>query len=100
MREDKKTKENLIHRITGIRPEERPAVVWSLLYIVALFLAYYVLRPIRDELGVASGINNLPWLFSGTLLAMLVATPLFGYAVRRFSRKRFIAISYRFSQST
>ncbi|MCB2255143.1 MFS transporter [Pseudomonas chlororaphis] len=87
---------NFVSRLTGIRPDELTAVAWSLIYIVTLFLAYYVLRPIRDELGVAGGVNNLPWLFTGTLLAMLVATPLFGYAVRRFSRKRFIAISYRF----
>jgi len=40
-------------RLTGVRPEEAPAVLWSMLYVIALFLAYYVLRPIRDELGVA-----------------------------------------------
>ena len=53
----------------------------------ALFLAYYVLRPIRDELGVAGGVKNLPWLFTGTLLAMLAANPLFAYAVRRWPPK-------------
>ncbi|MDR0378887.1 MAG: MFS transporter [Candidatus Accumulibacter sp.] len=86
----------LIQRITGARPDEVPAVVWSVIYIVTLFLAYYVLRPIRDELGVAGGIGNLPWLFTGTLLAMLVVSPLFACVVRRFPRGRFIAISYRF----
>ncbi|WP_430309369.1 NTP/NDP exchange transporter [Pseudomonas sp. PONIH3] len=98
MQEEKKNEKpaGLVSRLAGIRPDEQAAVAWSLIYIVALFLAYYVLRPIRDELGVAAGVNNLPWLFTGTLVAMLVATPLFGYAVRRFSRKRFIAISYRF----
>ncbi len=96
MREEGDAEANIIQRITGIRPEEAPAVAWSLAYIVALFLAYYVLRPIRDELGVAGGVKNLPWLFTGTLLAMLLVTPLFGYAVRRFTRARFIAISYRF----
>jgi len=33
-----------------VRPEERRAVVWALLYVGALFLSYYVLRPIRDEM--------------------------------------------------
>lgn len=87
---------DFVERTTGIQPKERAAVAWALVYIIALFLAYYVLRPIRDELGVAGGVKNLPWLFTGTLLAMLIATPLFGYAVRRFSRRRFIVISYRF----
>ena len=85
-----------LQRSTGARSEELPAVSWSLVYIIALFLAYYVLRPIRDELGVAGGVGNLPWLFTGTLLAMLAVSPLFAYAVRRFSRDRLIRISYRF----
>ena len=98
MQEEKDTENqmNRVSRLTGVHPHEQATVAWSLIYIVALFLAYYVLRPIRDELGVAGGVNNLPWLFTGTLVTMLVATPLFGYAVRHFSRKSFIAISYRF----
>ena len=83
-------------RLAGVRPEEAPAVLWSMLYVIALFLAYYVLRPIRDELGVAGGVQNLPWLFTGTLLAMLVASPLFALAVRNLPRRQFIALAYRF----
>lgn len=86
----------LLQRLAGVRPEEAPAVLWSMLYVVALFLAYYVLRPIRDELGVAGGVQNLPWLFTGTLLAMLVASPLFALAVRSLPRRQFIALAYRF----
>jgi AAA family ATP:ADP antiporter len=41
-------------------------------------------------------VRNLPWLFTGTLLAMLAVNPLFAYAVRRWPRERFIAIAYRF----
>ncbi|MGR9235088.1 AAA family ATP:ADP antiporter [Rhizobium leguminosarum] len=85
-----------IQRVTGAKPEEVPALAWSLLYVITIFLAYYVLRPIRDELGIAGGVDNLPWLFTGTMLTMLAASPLFAYAVRRFPRERFIAISYRF----
>ncbi|WP_372380924.1 NTP/NDP exchange transporter [Xanthomonas sp. NCPPB 1754] len=87
---------SLWQRLAGVRPEEAPAVLWSMLYVIALFLAYYVLRPIRDELGVAGGIENLPWLFSGTLLAMLVASPLFALTVRSLPRRKFIALAYRF----
>jgi AAA family ATP:ADP antiporter len=87
---------SLWQRLTGVRPEETPAVLWSMLYVIALFLAYYVLRPIRDELGVAGGVQNLPWLFTGTLLAMLVVSPLFALAVRSLPRRQFIALAYRF----
>ena len=83
-------------RLAGIRNEEASAVLWSMLYVIALFLAYYVLRPIRDELGVASGVENLPWLFTGTLVTMLVASPLFALAVRALPRHQFIPLCYRF----
>lgn len=85
-----------MRRIVDIRSEEIPALMWSWLYIFALFLAYYVLRPIRDNLGVAGGVKNLPWLFTGTLIAMLIINPLFAAAVRRWTREKFIAITYRF----
>ena len=85
-----------LRRVIDVRPAEARALAWSWLYVFSLFLAYYVLRPIRDELGVAGGVRNLPWLFTGTLLAMLAVNPLFAYAVRRWPRERFIAIAYRF----
>jgi ATP:ADP antiporter, AAA family len=85
-----------VRRMIDVRPAETSALAWSWLYVFALFLAYYVLRPIRDELGVAGGVRNLPWLFTGTLLAMLAVNPLFAFAVRRWPRERFIAIAYRF----
>lgn len=79
-----------------IRPGEGQAMAWSFLYVFVLFVAYYVLRPIRDELGVAGGVKNLPWLFTGTLLTMLAISPAFGWLVRRMPRPRFIAWSNRF----
>ena len=80
----------------GVKPEEARILAWSWLYVFALFLAYYTLRPIRDELGAAGGVGNLPWLFTGTLLAMLLLTPLYGWLVKRWRREQFIALAYRF----
>ncbi|MFP3554895.1 MFS transporter [Paraburkholderia sp. SIMBA_049] len=85
-----------LRRVVDVRPGETKALAWAWLYVFALFLAYYVMRPIRDELGVAGGVRNLPWLFTGTLLAMLVVNPLFAWSVRRWTRERFVAIAYRF----
>ncbi|MEX3021673.1 NTP/NDP exchange transporter [Kluyvera sp. STS39-E] len=86
----------LLKNCFHIKDNEVSAVLWSWLYIFSLFLAYYLLRPIRDELGVASGIKNLPWLFSATLIAMLAFNPLFSWAVRKWQRETFIRITYRF----
>jgi ATP:ADP antiporter, AAA family len=85
-----------IQRWTNVDQHEAPAVGWSFVYILSLFLAYYVLRPIRDEAGLSNGLQNLPWLISGTFLAIAVASPLFALLVRRYARDRFIVISYRF----
>ncbi|MBB4596477.1 NTP/NDP exchange transporter [Xanthomonas arboricola] len=85
-----------LQRLGNVRASETRALAWACLYVFVLFLAYYVLRPIRDELGVAGGVRNLPWLFTGTLVAMLTINPLFSYVVRSWPRERFIAITYRF----
>jgi len=85
-----------LQRIFKVAPNELPQVLWSLLYVLALFLAWYLLRPIRDDMGIAGGVRNLPWLFTATLIATFALSPLFAMAVRRFPRKRFIALSYRF----
>ncbi|SEQ14848.1 NTP/NDP exchange transporter [Basfia succiniciproducens] len=79
-----------------VKSNEKQALLWSWLYVFALFLAYYTLRPIRDELGAAGGVTQLTWLFTGTLVAMLMLTPLYGYLVKHWKREKFITISYRF----
>ncbi|WP_447951696.1 NTP/NDP exchange transporter [Chryseobacterium koreense] len=79
-----------------VKPDEVKALTWGWLYIFVLFIAYYVLRPIRDELGVAGGVENLSWLFLGTLLSMIALNPLYACATKKWSREKFIALTYRF----
>ncbi len=72
------------------------ALAWSWLYFFSILSAYYVIRPIRDEIGAAGGIENLPWLFTGTLCGMLIANPPFSALVTRLAPVRFISWTYRF----
>ncbi len=92
--------ESLAHRLLGkvmnVRPEEPQLLGWSWLYIFSVLSSYYIIRPIRDEMGVASGVENLPWLFTGTLLGMMAINPPFAALVAKLPRARFIAIAYRF----
>jgi len=85
-----------LSRMVAVRPEEMRALLWSFLYFFALLASYYVLRPLRDEMGIAGGVRNLQWLFTATFVAMLAAVPIFGAMVARLPRKRFIPIVYHF----
>src|SRR3984957_6763946 len=86
----------LLNKMIDVRPSEVPALAWSWLYIFSLLSSYYIMRPIRDQMGVAGGVNNLQWLFTGTLIGMLLLNLPFSYLVKTFPREKFIAISYRF----
>ena len=73
-----------------------PVVGWCWLYIFSVLSSYYIMRPIRDQAGVAGGVNNLQWLFTGTLVGMLVLNIPFAYLVKKLPRTRFIPITYHF----
>ena len=83
-------------RLTGARPEEAGLVLLSALYFFFILSAYYVIRPIREEMAVAGGVENIPWLFTGTLVGMLLVHPIFAAVVSRWTRRRFVTVTYRF----
>jgi len=94
------TAPTIFHRLlriaVAVKPNEVRALFLSFIYYFLILSSYYVIRPIRDEFGAASGVENLPWLFTGTLVVMLIANTAFAALVARFSRRRFIPIAYRF----
>jgi AAA family ATP:ADP antiporter len=83
-------------RVPALRPGEGKALAWSFAYFFCLLAGYYVLRPLRDEMGVAGGVRNLQWLFTATFLTMLAAVPVYGALVARLPRRRFIPLVYHF----
>jgi AAA family ATP:ADP antiporter len=86
----------LLRKAVDVKADEVRALVLGFVYYFFILSSYYIIRPIRDEMGVAGGVENLPWMFTGTLVAMLVANALFAALVTKFSRRRFIPIAYRF----
>src|SRR6202021_3907651 len=76
--------------------QERAAALWSFAYFFVLLAGYYVLRPLRDQMGIAGGVRNLPWLFTATFVALIVAQPLYGALVAKLPRARFIPLVYHF----
>ncbi|TBU98530.1 NTP/NDP exchange transporter [Stutzerimonas kirkiae] len=86
----------VVARLFNLKPGEAPAVLAGLLMFFLLFAGYFMLRPVRETMGVAGGVNNLQWLFTGTFVATLVALPLFGWLASRVSRRRIVPWSYGF----
>jgi AAA family ATP:ADP antiporter len=86
----------LMRRIITVQPNEIQALGWSWIYIFSLLMSYYIMRPIRDDMAIAAGIQNLAWLFTATLVTMILLNVPFGALVRALPRASFIAITYRF----
>ncbi len=82
--------------LATVQPAERRAVGWSFGYFFSLLCGYYILRPVRDEMGILGGVDQLQWLFTGTLIAMLCAVPIYGWLVGRYQRRTFLPAVYLF----
>ena len=85
-----------VYRLAQIESTERRAFCWSFIYFFSLLCGYYIIRPIRDALGIVGGVENLQWLFTSVFVAMLVAVPLFGWVTSRFPRRQFLPFIYYF----
>ncbi len=88
--------ETLIKKLVNAQSGEIKAVLWSFLYFFCLLTAYYILRPLRDEMGVTGGTRNLPWMFTATFVALLATAPLLAAVVAKLPRPKFIPIVYLF----
>ena len=82
--------------LVDVRSAELASLLLSFVYFFFVMSAWFVLRPIRDEIAAASGVSKLPYLFMGTLVATLLFNPLFGVLVVRFRVRTFIALTYHF----
>ncbi len=82
--------------IFDVKRDEVPAVLWSFAYFFCLLCGYYILRPVREEMGVQGGVENLQWLYTGTFVTILALVPLFGAASARWPRARLLPAVYVF----
>lgn len=72
------------------------AVALSLAYFFCVLTAYYVIRPVRDQLSAAVGSTQLPWFYAASFLATLALTPLFSALVSRYPRRVVVPVVYGF----
>lgn len=83
-------------RLFKLEAGEAPAVFAGLGMFFLLFTGYALLRPVRDTMGIAGGVDNLQWLFTATFVVMLLAIPLFGWVAARAARRRIQLWTYGF----
>src|SRR5690606_7693715 len=83
-------------RLLGVERHELRALVWSFLYFFCLLCAYFVIRPVRDEMMVRFGAERMQWVYTSVFFIMLALTPVYGWLVARWPRRTFLPVIYLF----
>ncbi|MCW5755553.1 MAG: hypothetical protein KIT24_12670 [Phycisphaeraceae bacterium] len=86
----------IVSAFMDIRPGEWRALAWSAAYFFFVLLGYALLKPIRDELAVGKSDQAQVRLFTGTILAMLIANPIYTALVSWLPRRWFVPLTYQF----
>jgi AAA family ATP:ADP antiporter len=86
----------LLRRLVVLQPGEAPVLLASFATLLCVFASYTILRPVRDALGITSGLENIPYLFWGVFVVMLLLQPLYGWLTSRFPRSVFLPWVYGF----
>ncbi|HEY6100313.1 MAG TPA: MFS transporter [Anaeromyxobacter sp.] len=86
----------VLGRLVDVRGPEVAGLLWGFLYMFALLYGYYLLRPVREEMGIRGDPGKLQWVFTATFVVMLGAVPLYSALVARVPRRRAVPWVYRF----
>jgi AAA family ATP:ADP antiporter len=86
----------LLRRLVVLEPGEAPALLASFATLLCTFSSYTILRPVRDALGVTSGLEKIPYLFWGVFVVMLLLQPVYGWLTSRYPRTVFLPWVYGF----
>jgi len=85
-----------LQRAFSVEEDEAGVVIAGFVMFFLLFAGYFMLRPVRETMGIAGGVRNLQWLFTGTFVATLAAMPLFGWIAGRVRRRNILYWVYAF----
>lgn len=86
----------LLARIIHVEPGEVAALLLSFAYFFLVLAAYYIIRPVRDEMGVAVGREHLQALFVAVFFVMLAAVPVYGFVTSRYAKRLVVPLVYGF----
>lgn len=83
-------------RAVHLERGEAGILALSFAFFFCVLCSYYILRPIRDEMGITLGRENLQQYLIVVLLVMLAAVPAFGWVVANVARQRIVPVVYLF----
>ena len=77
--------------LVSVKPQEIKALFASCAFFFLILCSYYVIRPIRDEMVIANGVDNIQWILLATVATLILLTPIFGWVTTRFKTKQFLS---------
>jgi ATP:ADP antiporter, AAA family len=86
----------LLARLIDVEDGEISALLASFFLHFALLSGYYILRPLREEMGIAADPRKLPWMFTVTFVTILCVVPVYSWLTTRVARRTLVAFVYRF----
>jgi hypothetical protein len=87
---------DIFSKIVDVKPNELRALWLGFAFHFIILTAYYIVKPIRDSIAAGNRIETLPWMFTATLVVMLIANTIFAAIVARMERRKFIPFAYAF----
>ncbi len=89
----------LFMRTFSVRGNEIQGLLGSFLLLFLIWTAYSILRPVRETMGITSGVSKLPILFWATFVCTLAIQPAFGALATRLRRATLLPTLYVFFAS-
>ncbi|MCA9310121.1 MAG: MFS transporter, partial [Phycisphaerales bacterium] len=84
----------MLDRLTRIHPEECLTTILAAVCFFLIMCGYFMLRPIRETMGLDQHIDDLHWLFLGTLTVMIPTSLGFSWLASRLSRRNCITTTF------
>src|ERR1043166_6099817 len=82
--------------VVDVRPHEIRAMWLGFAFHYIILTAYYIVKPIRDSIASSGRLETLPWMFTATLIVMLIANAVYAAIGGRMERRKFIPFAYAF----
>ena len=86
----------IFSKIVDVKPNEVRALWLGFAFHFIILASYYIVKPIRDAIAAGNRLETLPWMFTATLVVMLIANTIFAAIVARMERRKFIPFAYAF----